>query len=131
MVRYRDFGETEEEIREFFDSLIREGGVLTVEQVERLARKKAGNSDTAWGRVLEDLSGSRLAEELRRILDFSLESGSDSFAVFQFIRERVELLGIPVFRLPIDARNIRGSVIHGRIPVIIVSFNDFTSFTKL
>ena len=46
VVRYRDFGETEER-REFFDSLIREGGVLTVEQVERLARKKAGNSDTA------------------------------------------------------------------------------------
>ncbi len=190
VVRYRDFGETEGDRREFFDSLIREGGMLTVEQVEKLARKigiamlafylrdpemilskkkrkdnRTGMSeisykDRMWLKnaeivqeiledivgerreiqipleegALEDFSGSRLAEELRRILDFSPESGSDSFAVFQFIRERVESLGIPVFRLPIDARNIRGSVIHGKIPVIIVSSNDFPaaqSFTLI
>ncbi len=183
VVRYGDFGETEEERREFFASLIREGGMLTVEQVEKLSRKigiailafylrdpevipskkrrkdnRAGRGeisykDRMWLRnaeiiqeiledivgegreiqipleegALEDPSGSRLAEELRRVLDFSPEPGSDSIEVFQYIRERVELLGIPVFRLPIDAKNIRGSVIHGRIPVIVVSSSDFPS----
>ncbi len=190
VAKYSDFGETEEERKKFFDSLMQDGGVLTVEQVENLSRKigiavlafylsdpelipsrkkrrdnRAGRGqisykDRMWlknaeivqeileeileenreveilveAEVFEDSSGSRLAEELRRILDFSPQPRSSGFEVFRVVRDGLESLGIPVLRLPIDAKNIRGSVIHGRIPVIVVSSYDFPpawSFTLI
>ena len=81
-----------------------------------------------------DLSGSRLAENLRNILDFSPGRWSDYFEIFRILRDKIESLGIPVLRLPIDAKNVRGSVIHGRVPLIIVSSGDFPaaqSFTLI
>ena len=84
--------------------------------------------------ILEDES--RLSEGLRKILEFDLEIQKklDDAALFQLLRSRIEDRGIPVVRLPLDAKNIRGSVIHGKIPLIIVSSYDYLraqSFTLI